>query len=76
MARKRREYFAAGVRLVWLVDPDARTIAVYTAPGSSTLLRQADTLPGGAVLPGFSLSLKELFDELDRRGDDPEAGHP
>ena len=71
MARKRREYFAAGVRLVWLVDPEARTIAVYTGPRNPTLLRHGDTLSGGAVLPGFSLSLKDLFDELDRRGDDP-----
>ena len=76
MARKRREYFAAGVRLVWLVDPEARTVAVYTDPRSSTLLRHGDMLSGGAVLPGFSLSLKELFDELDRQGSDPGAVQP
>ena len=76
MARKRREYFAAGVRLVWLIDPEARTIAVYTGPRNSTLLRHGDTLSGGAVLPGFSLSLKELFAELDRQGGAPRAVHP
>jgi Uma2 family endonuclease len=69
MARKRREYFAAGVRLVWCVDPEARTVEVYTAPERSILLREEDTLDGGTVLPGFTLSLRELFAELDPRGD-------
>src|SRR3712207_7219234 len=29
MAKKRQEYFKAGVRLVWEVDPQTRTVAVY-----------------------------------------------
>ena len=32
MDRKRREYFKAGVRLVWMIEPRARTATVYTAP--------------------------------------------
>jgi len=68
MARKRQEYFAAGVRLVWLVDPEARTVEVYTDPHQSTVRHEADTLEGGAVLPGFALPLRELFAELDRQG--------
>jgi Uma2 family endonuclease len=67
MARKRREYFSAGVRLVWLVDPDARTVAVYTGPEQFTILREDQTLDGGDVLPGFTLPLPELFAELDRQ---------
>jgi Uma2 family endonuclease len=61
MERKRREYFTAGTRLVWVVDPDARTVDVFTAPDVSARLTAADTLDGGAVLPGFSLSLAALF---------------
>lgn len=76
MARKRREYFAAGVRLVWVVDPEDRTIAVYESPRDSMLLRGGDMLSGATVLPGFSLSLRELFAELDRQGDNPGATHP
>ena len=53
MARKRREYFAAGVRLVWQVAPLARTVEVYTAPEQVMLLREEDTLEGGEVLPGL-----------------------
>jgi Uma2 family endonuclease len=66
MARKRREYFAAGVRLAWFVDPVTRTVEVYTAVDQSVILQAEHTLEGGAVLPGFVLPLQELFDELDR----------
>ena len=36
MERKRGEYFASGVRLVWEVDPEARTVDVYTPDGAVT----------------------------------------
>ncbi|MBL8797342.1 MAG: Uma2 family endonuclease [Planctomycetia bacterium] len=68
MARKRREYFTAGVCLVWEVDPEARTVAVYTAPDEPVVLTQDQTLDGGDVLPGFALPLREFFAELDRQG--------
>ena len=68
MARKRREYFKAGVRLVWEVDPKARTVAVYEDPEQLRVLNIAHTLDGGDVLPGFLLPLSDLFGELDRRG--------
>ena len=68
MDRKRHEYFTAGVRLAWFVDPVARTVEVYTAPDQSTLLGAEQTLDGGTVLAGFSLPLAELFAELDRQG--------
>jgi Uma2 family endonuclease len=68
MARKRQDYFAAGVHLVWQVDPDTRTVEVFTAPDQSTVLHEAQTLTGGTVLPGFTLPLQELFGTLDRRG--------
>jgi len=70
MARKRREYFAAGVRLVWLVDPRARVVAVYTSPDEATTLDESQMLNGGEALPGFTLPLRELFAELDRRSGD------
>jgi Uma2 family endonuclease len=63
--RKRREYFGRGTQLVWIIDLRARTVEVFTAPTVSTLLHESDTLDGGAVLPGFTLALRELFAELD-----------
>src|SRR5262249_16194004 len=38
MARKLKDYFLAGVRLVWYLDPRKRLIQVYTAPDQSRRL--------------------------------------
>jgi Uma2 family endonuclease len=61
-ARKVREYFEAGVRLVWLIDPKKRTARVYSSLDHSVLVRADQALDGGDVLPGFVLPLKELLD--------------
>jgi Uma2 family endonuclease len=68
MALKRAEYFAAGVQLMWEIDPEARTAVVYTAADQGATLRAADSLDGGTVLPGFTLPVRDLFAELDRQG--------
>jgi Uma2 family endonuclease len=68
MAAKRGDYFSAGVDLVWEIDPDKRTIDVYTTPSTCIALGTGDTLDGGTVLPGFRLPLPDLFGELDRHG--------
>ena len=67
MARKLDEYFEAGCRLAWIIDPETRTADVYTAPDQCTHLRASQSLDGGDVLPGFKLSLKELFASTRRR---------
>jgi Uma2 family endonuclease len=66
MGRKLDEYFRAGARLVWYVDPRARTVRVYTAPKRSVLLREDQVLDGGDVLPGFSISIRDWFSEAER----------
>lgn len=65
---KRQDYFASGVALAWEVDPAARLVRVYTAVEDFQELTTADTLDGGAVLPGFALPVARLFAELDRHG--------
>ena len=65
MDRKLHDYFTAGVRLVWYVDPAARAVTVYTAPDRFTRLSEGQILDGGDVLPGFTLPLQELFAEPD-----------
>lgn len=62
MDEKLDDYFAAGVRLVWYVDPRKHTVRVYTARNESRLLKLPQTLEGGDVLPGFALPLADLFD--------------
>lgn len=68
MAAKRQDYFSAGVQLVWEIDPRTRTVDVYTTATQATTLGLGDTLNGGTVLPGFTLSVQQLFAELDREG--------
>jgi Uma2 family endonuclease len=68
MARKLREYFDAGTRLVWYVDPQPRTVAVFTSVGDpNVVLSEKETLDGGDVLPGFALPLADLFAALDQQ---------
>ncbi|MFO0849336.1 MAG: Uma2 family endonuclease [Gemmataceae bacterium] len=61
MAQKRRDYFGSGTQVVWEIDPDDRTVTVYTDPTTHTILTAADTLTGDPVLPGFVLPLADLF---------------
>jgi Uma2 family endonuclease len=61
MARKRKEYFAAGTRLVWQVYADRKEVEVYTSPSKFRTLRMGDVLDGGDLLPGFRLPLADLF---------------
>ncbi|HTI51461.1 MAG TPA: Uma2 family endonuclease [Planctomycetaceae bacterium] len=63
MQRKLREYFKAGIELVWYVDPRSRTVEVFTSPAKSAVLKESQTLTGGRVLPGFKVKVRELFEE-------------
>jgi Uma2 family endonuclease len=66
MRRKLHDYFTAGVRLVWYVDPRTRTASAYTSPEQCTVFDENGVLTGGEVLPGFELALRELFAEIER----------
>ncbi|MEO2091084.1 MAG: Uma2 family endonuclease, partial [Gemmataceae bacterium] len=58
---KIRGYIGAGVPLVWLVDPDTRTVTVYAGSLRGLELDETDQLDGGAVLSGFSCHVSDLF---------------
>lgn len=76
---KIREYFRAGVGSVWVMYPVEGQCYVYDSPRSVRILERGDTLDGGAVLPGFQVSLSELFEESpDEAGDasQPPAASP
>jgi Uma2 family endonuclease len=69
MRRKREDYFQAGCRLVWEIDPEQRTVTIYTrVDPHDAILTGNDTLTGDPVLPGFVLPLAAFFQELDRHG--------
>ncbi len=54
-------YIAAGVRMVWTVEPLRRRVTVYTADRHARLLVDDDMLDGGDVLPGFKLPVSSIF---------------
>lgn len=54
-------YLADGVELIWIVDPQRQTIAVYEGNDVANTLRMGETLTGGTVLPDFELAVKEIF---------------
>ena len=58
---KVEEYLDAGVPLVWLINPDNRSVRVFRAGKPVVQLRVHDELTGDDVLPGFSCSVAELF---------------
>jgi Uma2 family endonuclease len=61
IARKLREYFLAGTRLAWVIDPKTQTARAYTAPDEHRVIGKNGRLDGAAVLLGFSLSMADLF---------------
>lgn len=62
MARKLREYFDSGTRLVWYVEPRDRTVAVYHSAPDPTMVHDATGfLDGEGVVPGFSMPVADLF---------------
>lgn len=58
---KLKEYFTIGVEYVWLIEPEDRTIYVYTELTEVIRLGEEDTLRGEGPLIGFELPLAALF---------------
>jgi Uma2 family endonuclease len=50
---KVREFLDAGVQLIWVVNPEQRTVAIHRASGPGAILREHDEVSGEDVVPGF-----------------------
>jgi Uma2 family endonuclease len=64
VARKVALYLRYGTRLVWVIDPSNKTVQVHALEDgvqAAKTLGEDSTLTGGDVLPGFTLSVRELF---------------
>src|SRR5215208_3265469 len=61
MLDKVADYLAAGTRLIWIIDPEARTATVFRLDGTTVRLGEHGALEGGDVLPGFTLKLDEIW---------------
>ncbi len=58
---KMREYIANGVRLGWLIDPDAKLVEIYRPGQPVAVLQAPQTLSGEDVLPEFELPCDRFF---------------
>lgn len=66
MGEKIEQYLEAGVRLVWLINPIARTAEEYRPNGPTAHVRRGGTLSAEPVLPGLSIPLSSLFQDPDQ----------
>lgn len=58
---KAARYLAHGTQMVWLVDTDARSVEIHRADAQPQRLAGAEVIEGGATLPGFHVTVSDLF---------------
>ena len=58
---KVREYLNKGVRMVWVIDPEDRSVSVYRALDRVVILTETGVLSGEDVVPGFTCRVADLF---------------
>ena len=58
---KLEEYLAAGVQLVWIVNPDRKSIRVFRQDGTTRSYRAGEVMENEPALPGFRLVVSEVF---------------
>lgn len=59
---KMREYLDNGVKLSWLINPEAEQVEIYRPGRDVELLNSPPSISGKAILPGFVLDLTNIFD--------------
>jgi Uma2 family endonuclease len=62
MVKKAAYYLANGSRMVWLAYLTKRSVEVHRRSQPVEILEDGDVLDGDDVLPGFTLSLSDVFD--------------
>ncbi len=62
VTQKLRDYFAAGVQLIWVADPQTRTVYAYRSLTDVREFTETDDLPGDDILPGFAVKVATLFE--------------
>lgn len=64
------DYRKVGVPLIWVINPNSRSVMVHRADGSVKHLSENDELSGEDVIPGFRCPIREM---LPRREPSPEV---
>ena len=66
-------YLNAGVKLVWIVYPETRTIEVVRPDGSATRIRHDQDISGEEILPGFKATVARFFPPIERTETAPDT---
>jgi Uma2 family endonuclease len=61
LARKLKFLLDSRVRLIWVVDPEDRSVSVYRPDKAMLILGENETLSGEEVLPGFTCRIADLL---------------
>lgn len=61
--RKRREYFRAGVQVVWQIDPTDQSVSVYTSPVDVKICEGEAVCSAAPALPDFEMTAAAIFRE-------------
>jgi Uma2 family endonuclease len=62
LQRKVEQYLKAGSSLVWVFDPEVRTVTIYRPKQQPETLEENESLSGEKTLAGFSCRLAECFE--------------
>ncbi len=65
IAEKVTFYLRAGVPLIWVIDPEDRTLDAFMPGKAAVTYRRGDLVPGAPVLPEFELDTEEFFGLVD-----------
>jgi Uma2 family endonuclease len=62
VADKARVYLNAGVKHVWVVDPDLASVRIYRPNGEKNLIDASGILTAEPDMPGLKIDLNRVFD--------------
>lgn len=68
---KIQDYHRTGVDMVWVADPQTRTVRVFPRGGTPSVVHDGSEIDGGAILPGFRVAIARFFDEESQRPQAP-----
>jgi Uma2 family endonuclease len=61
LMRKITEYLRGGVGMVWVIDPESRTVTVHRPDRAQVEIGEAEELTGDDVLPSFRCRAADFF---------------
>jgi Uma2 family endonuclease len=69
LEEKLSDYRKVGVPLIWVINPESRTVMVYRRDGSISRSQEDDELSGEDVVPGFRCPIREILPPLGQPGE-------